>query len=100
MRLCSIINKDGCYLREKNDGKTVCRAQLDDAVKYCCEMSLSEREHSPYIGSDRASVFTAACVIFKSIYDELDFERLIVSFKGAQDAILQELKNGKINEVG
>jgi len=41
----------------------------------------------------------AACVIFKSIYDTLGFRELTVSFKGAQDAILEELRNAETDKV-
>ncbi|MBO4285655.1 MAG: hypothetical protein J5895_05455 [Alphaproteobacteria bacterium] len=99
LRLCSMVYGDGFYAREKNDGKILKKTDLDQAVQCCCEMSLSERANSPYIGSDRASVFVAAGVIFKSIYDTLDFKQMTVSFKGAQDAILEELRNAEINKV-
>jgi len=99
LRLCSMVHHDGFYAREKNDGKILKTTDVDKAVQTSCEMSLTERANSPYVGSDRASVFVAACVIFKSIYDTLGFRELTVSFKGAQDAILEELRNAETDKV-
>ncbi|MBQ7659180.1 MAG: hypothetical protein IJS26_00345 [Alphaproteobacteria bacterium] len=99
LRLCSMVHHDGFYAREKNDGKILKTTDVDKAVQTCCEMSLAERANSPYVGSDRASVFVAACVIFKSIYDTLGFRELTVSFKGAQYAMLEELRNAETDKV-
>lgn len=94
LRLCSMIKEDGYYAREKNDGVRLSCESLDEAVKTVKSMSLEERSQSAYIGKDRGPIFIAACIIFKAIYDELKFDEIIVSFKGAQDALLEELKNG------
>lgn len=94
LRLCSMIKNDGSYTREKNDGACVKCCELDGAVLKVEKMNVAERSKSAYIGEDRAPIFAAACVIFKAIYDELGFEELIVSFKGAQDAMLKELRYG------
>jgi len=94
LRLCSILKKDGSYTREKNDGACVACKDIDKIVCAVEKMSLDQREKSAYIGQDRAPIFVAACVIFKAIYDVLGFDEFIVSFKSAQDAMLEELKNG------
>lgn len=94
LRLCSMVKKDESYSREKNDGACVKCCELDGAVLMIENMSLEERSKSAYIGEDRAPIFAAACVIFKAIYDKLGFDELIVSFKGAQDAMLKELQHG------
>ncbi len=94
LRLCSMIKNDGSYTREKNDGARVKCCELDGAVLKVENMSVDERSKSAYIGEDRAPIFAAACVIFKAIYDALGFDELIVSFKGAQDAMLKELRYG------
>ncbi len=99
LRLCSIVKNHGSYRREANDGAILEKKGLDKAIEKCCAMSLEQRKESPYIGEDRASVFVAAGLIFQSIYENLGFNSLIVSFKGAQDAILEELKNGEVNKI-
>ncbi len=94
LRLCSMVKNDESYTREKNDGVCVKCCELDGAVLRVENMSVEERSKSAYIGEDRAPIFAAACVIFKTIYDKLGFDELIVSFKGAQDAMLEELQHG------
>lgn len=94
LRLCAMVKKDGAYHREKNDGACVSCADLDKAVADICAMSAGERIKCPYLSEDRAPIFVAACVIFKAIYDALGFDDIIVSFKGAQDAIIKELCHG------
>lgn len=99
LRLCSMIKKDEVYAREKNDGAVVTCADFDEAIKNVYGMNMLQRAKSPYIGENRAPIFVAACVIFKAVYDELKFDKLIVSYKSAQDAILKELQYGENDEV-
>ena len=89
-----MVKKDGAYVRDKNDGASVLCHDLDEAVDKICAMDLNEREVCPYLSVDRAPIFVAACVIFKAVYDALCFDEVIVSFKGAQDAIIEELCHG------
>ncbi len=99
LRLCSMIKKDEVYAREKNDGAVVTCTDFDEAIKNVYGMNMLQKAQSPYIGENRAPIFTAACVIFKAVYDELKFDRLIVSYKSAQDAILKELQYGENDKV-
>lgn len=99
LRLCSMIKQQEKYEREQNDGEVMKATDIDHVVKQVCEMTLEERAKSPYIGENRAPVFVAAAIIFKSIYRTLNFENVIVSFKGAQDAMIEELCDGKNDEV-
>lgn len=99
LRLCSMIKRQEKYEREQNDGEVTKATDIDSVVKQVCEMTLEDRAKSPYIGENRAPVFVAAAIIFKSIYRTLNFENVIVSFKGAQDAMVEELCNGKNDEV-
>lgn len=63
-------------------------------------MSVAEKENSPYIGKDRAVIFNAGCVIFKTMYDNLKFDKLTASLKSARHAIIEELvNNGKTNTL-
>lgn len=94
LRLCSMVKNDGYYTREKNDGAVVKSKDIDKVIEKVLSMSLKERAESPYIGENRASVFVAAAIIFKTIYQTLNFEKMTVSFKGALDAMIEELKNG------
>ena len=89
-----MVKKDGAYVRDKNDGASVLCQDLNQAVADIFAMNLNEREHCPYLSVDRAPIFVTACVIFKAVYDALCFDEVIVSFKGAQDAIIEELCHG------
>lgn len=93
LRLVSMVNNFGIYEREKSDGQSVFIADIDRAVEDVCNMSLRQRKESPYIGENRAPIFAAACVIFKTIYDGLKFDQMTASLKSAQDGIIEELKS-------
>ena len=95
LRLCSMVKNDGYYTREKNDGAVIDCKDIDKVIEKVLSMSLKERAESPYIGENRAPVFLAAAIIFKTIYQTLGFEKMVVSFKGALDAMIEELKNGQ-----
>lgn len=94
LRLCSMVKNDGFYTREKNDGALVDCVDIDRVIEKVLSMSLKERAESPYIGENRAPVFIAAVIIFKTIYQTLNFDKLVVSFKGALDAMIEELIHG------
>ena len=64
---------------------------FDKAIKSVFESSFVEMENNIYIGEDRAPIFVAACVIFKTIYDELKLASLTASLKGAMEAIIEDL---------
>ncbi len=96
LRLISMVKEWGIYERSKGDGVCVTTAQLDDVIDQIYKMSLAQRTESPYIGENRAPIFIAACTIFKTIYDELGFNKLTASLKSAQDGMIEELiYNGK-----
>ena len=88
-----MVCNDKEYIREKNDGKMLLTKDIDKAISKFFAMDIKQRLTSPYIGETRASVFIGACVIFKTIYQILLFENMIVSYKCAQDAILEELQS-------
>ena len=88
-----MINNDKVYDRHKSDGQVVSIKSLDKVIEKIYKMSITERENSVYIGKNRAPIIISAGVIFKSIYETLGFENLTASLKGAQDAIITELKN-------
>lgn len=93
LRLVSMINQDIAYDRNKSDGQVVNTKSLDNVIEQILAMDLSERENCVYIGKNRAPIIVSAGIIFKSVYEMLGFENLTASLKGAQDAIIMELKN-------
>lgn len=93
LRLVSMVNQCGIYEREKSDGVTVACRKIDDEIAKIYQMPLEQRIESTYIGENRAPIFVAACVIFKTIYDGLKFETMTASLKSAQDGIIEELKS-------
>ncbi|MBO4294749.1 MAG: hypothetical protein J5896_04820 [Alphaproteobacteria bacterium] len=94
LRLCSMVKKQEKYEREKNDGEVMNKTDIDAVVQKVCAMNIQERTNSPYIGENRAPVFVAAAVIFKAIFTTLNFDNVIVSYKGALDAMIEELCHG------
>lgn len=100
LRLIALAENWDVYDRFKADGKTISLVKLDEAVKRVYAMDAKERLVSPYIGENRAPIFVAACVIFKTIYDVLGFVELTASLKSAQDGIIKELiTNGKADKI-
>lgn len=93
LRLFSMASKWKEYDRYKADGKILTKTMLDNAVLSVYNMGLQERISSVYIGENRAPIFVAGCVIFKTIFDGLGFDELTASLKGAQDEIIRELKD-------
>ena len=91
LRLMALSENWTIYDRFKADGKIVSRALLDETIARVYNMSPTERLSSPCIGENRAPIFVAACVIFKTIYDVLEFDELTASLKSAQDGIIKEL---------
>lgn len=96
LRLVSMAKKWGEHNRNRADGVQITTKELDKQISEVWKMSVAEKENSPYIGKDRAAIFNAGCVIFKTIYDNLKFDNLTASLKSARHAIIEELvNNGK-----
>ena len=96
LRLASMIYNDEEYDRIKSDGRVLNCTDIDKVIADIYEMSLEKRQDSKYIGKNRASIIISGCIIFKCIYDNLGFKKMIASLKSAQDAIVKELQdNGK-----
>ncbi len=93
LRFSAWIRQSGKYVREQEDGRLLKVKDMDKIVEQVYQMSLKDREDCVYIGHKRASVFVAACVIFKTIYDELGLTELMASLKSAKDGIIEELIN-------
>lgn len=91
LRLSAWIHERGEYVRENEDGGILTAAEMDEVIAKIYGMTLREREECIYIGKKRAPIFIAAEVIFKTIYDELGINELMVSLKSAKDGIIEEL---------
>ena len=92
LRLLSMINKTGSYNKDFADGMTATVAQIDRQIDEILQMDLEQLMKSPYIGENRAPIFVAACIIFRTVYRVLQIKNLTASLKGAQEAIITELE--------
>lgn len=101
LRLLSMVKNIGSYSKDYADGSTVETAQISAVIDGISKMNLSQMKKSPYIGPNRGPIFVSACVIFRTIYEELKLQKITASLKGAQEAIIQELiENGKTHTIG
>jgi len=91
LRLTSWINKMPQYDKFAADGLTVEVKDLDELIGKVLHYSFKKRAASVYVGPNRAGIFIAALVIFRTIYKMLNCDKLTASLKGAQEAIIAEL---------
>ena len=91
LRLAAWLSGQGKYDKFLVDGVTVQTAQLDTLIEKVLQMKFDERAESPYVGRNRAGIFIAALIIFRTIYQGLGCDKLTASLKGAQEAIVAEL---------
>ncbi len=91
LRLFSMLEKTQTYNKDYADGLTEKTADISKLIDEIKTMDFVKLSESPYIGNNRAPIFMAACVIFKTIYEELQIETLTASLKGAQEAIIEDL---------
>lgn len=91
LRLAAWILKQDGYDKFAADGKTVTVEELDALIGKILPLPYKQRAASVYIGKNRATIFVAACVIFRAIYQALEAKEVIASLKGAQEAIISEL---------
>ncbi len=110
LRFVSMIEKFGQYDRDKSDGHVISCKDIDAQIEGVYKLTRAEMMENLYIGQKRSSIFTAACVIFKTIYDTLGAKEITASLKSAKDGIISELidqynfehhkeNNGKINQI-
>lgn len=92
LRLVSMVNNTGIYSKEYADGVKAPIVEIEKQIQKIFAMNLSEMAQNPYIGENRSSIFIAACVIFRTIYQTLQIKELTASLKGAQEAIIEELR--------
>ena len=91
LRLVSMARGLGSYNRYNVDGVAENVAELDKQIAKIQKMDFVHAAENPYIGENRAMIFQAACVIFKTIYDDLQIKVLTASLKGAQEAMINDL---------
>lgn len=110
LRLAAIAKKHKVYDREKCDGlkfKTQDIGKILDGLK---TQSVADMAANPCIGVKRSTMFVAATVMFKEIFDGLEADEITASLKSAKDGIVEELiekhkaeeakRNGKVNQIG
>lgn len=91
LRLVSMARGLGSYNRYSVDGVAESVSELDKQIAKVQKMDFTQAAENPYIGENRAMIFQAACVIFKTIYDDLQIKVLTASLKGAQEAMINDL---------
>lgn len=91
LRLAAWLNKLPKYDKFAADGAQVDISSLDTLINEILQLDFETKANSVYIGRNRAEIFVAALVIFRTIYRELRVPSLIASLKGAQEAIVSEL---------
>ncbi|MBO5440970.1 MAG: hypothetical protein J6A09_00180 [Alphaproteobacteria bacterium] len=91
LRLAAWIKNLSKYDKFAADGAKVKIASLENLINKILLLDFEGRAKSVYIGRNRAEIFVAALIIFRTIYRELAVPRLIASLKGAQEAIVSEL---------
>ena len=91
LRLVSMSHELGEYNRYNADGVSETIEQINKQIAKIQKMDFTQIAENPYIGENRAAIFQAACVIFKTIYDELQIKVLKASLKGAQEAMINDL---------
>jgi exopolyphosphatase/guanosine-5'-triphosphate,3'-diphosphate pyrophosphatase len=92
LRLISMVKNTGVYSKEYADGVKASIPEIEKQIQKVFAMDLTEMTQNPYIGESRYNIFTAACVIFSTIYQTLQIKELTASLKGAQEAIIEELR--------
>lgn len=91
LRLAAFVAKHPAYDKFASDGISMTMDELEETISSILMMDFAQRAESPYIGRNRAGIFVAALVIFRTIYRALGCESMIASLKGAQEAIIAEL---------
>ena len=86
-----MADKTPVYNKDYADGLSKKVEEIDGIISDILSMNFETMQKNPHIGMHRAPIFTAACIIFKTIYEELQIETLTASLKGAQEAIIDDL---------
>lgn len=92
LRLVSMVKNVGIYNKDFADGLTALTSDIESEIKKIFSMNLRELAQNPYIGESRSTIFIAACIIFQTIYQTLQITELTASLKGAQEAMIEELR--------
>ncbi len=95
LRLAAIIANAKEYDRAKFDGTVL---EIEDVNHKCEELkkcSVKQLAQNPAIGEKRSQIILAAMVIFQTIANMLGVKEIVASLQGAQEALVEELRNGK-----
>ena len=92
LRLFSMAKNTEKYCKEYADGIELSTPEINNIINNVYKMNFAELYASPHIGSSRAEIFVAACIIFQTIYQTLELDNLTASLKSAQEAIINELR--------
>lgn len=95
LRLMSMIQKVASYDKYYADGYSADVKQYDEQIFKVWNNTLEQMRQNPCIGENRAPIFVAACIIFKTIYDCLGVKTITASLKGALDAIIADLRENQ-----
>lgn len=98
LRFVSMIKQFGKYDRDLADGHCIKCSDIDKQIARIYTLNQQQMLEDDYIGKKRSFIFTAASVIFKTIYDRLGAQELTASLKSAKDGILEELIENYKNE--
>ncbi len=92
LRLVSMLNQTQRYDKFLADGMTVSTRKLDELIDEKLKLNFEERKNNIYLGENRARIFIAACIIFRTIFRSLGVKKMTASLKGASEAIVEELR--------
>ncbi len=93
LRLLCMVENTGIYNQDYADGRVMTTKDITAKIEEMWKTSVAQLAQNPYIGLNRAPIIVSASVIFRAIYDGLQIEKITASLKGAQEAIIEELRN-------
>ena len=85
------------YNRSKVDGRTVSQKKIVDITKTLAFMTSKERCDIPCIGTERAHLMMAGCVILNAICTKWKTNTIRVADRGIREGILLRLTQSEIN---
>ncbi len=86
------------YQRDKIDGIWVDGPALIDTARALSAMSLAQRQITPCVGDDRATMITAGCAILDVVYGLWPSQKVRVADRGLREGVLMGLMQGQAGE--
>ncbi len=86
------------YNRDRVDGQTVLRSDLLNLTRDLASMTTAERCKIPCIGTERAQLMMAGCVILHAICGMCQTNEILVADRGIREGILLRLINNTQKE--